>query len=72
MPRRTRDHEHGNLEAARVIVADPGKVQGSAWLLDWARRTVARHEASAELPTRQLFLVSTFKDSAQDEPPACS
>jgi hypothetical protein len=57
----SRDYEHGNLEAARVIVAEPWKAQGSAWLLEWARKTVARHDHSVDSRSpankTQLFLL---------------
>jgi hypothetical protein len=52
MRRPSHDYEHGNLEAARIIVAEPWKAQGSAWLLEWARRTVARHDLCRE-PARK-------------------
>jgi hypothetical protein len=57
------NHEPGQLEAARAILADRRKAQRCSWLVEWARRTVASHEQpdaqmAAPGKKQQLFIVS--------------
>jgi hypothetical protein len=61
--RRSPKDEHGQLQAARIILADAGKAQGCTWLIEWARRTVTRYDSVSAEPSKaenqqQLFLVS--------------
>ena len=57
MAKRKPDYDKGNLEAARIILADPERYAGLP--LEWAKLWMAKHERKSEPESNRQPAIAT-------------